>query len=306
MVEVERCAQEGRSGPVQWKPQWPQTLSWFALAAALFMLLAAVPISSLALTSIRSTSGIAVTVSYLGLAMLLVGCSAGLFDRAGFRFRSRSALRHVHFQSTPAVTIASPRLSNIPLLVMMSGLFVCAALSVLSWFMGWSSLIPEGDAGWLGATLSGIGAITALLVLLFVALTQVTVTLRLTPGGVEIEEERDAPFWHRRSGVRARWEQIEEVIPDSIAYGYGFAPLAVPIVDLRFAEGAEVYGPSWAFTNGNYRVALHLLPVEPNMLFAVLQQLHVHPESRQLLREESFREMCQLPALRARWKESAV
>ncbi|RMB71948.1 hypothetical protein AYK61_22620 [Rhodococcus sp. SBT000017] len=291
---------------MQWKPQWPQRLSWFALAAALFLLLAAVPIGSLALNSIRSWSGIAVPVSYLGLAMLLVGCSAGLFDRAGFRFVSRSALRHVHFESGPAVTIASPRLSNILLLVIMSGLFVCAALSVLSWFMGWSSLIPAGGAGWFGAVLSGVGAITAMLILLFVVLTQVRVTLRLTADGVEIEEKRDAPFWHRRSGARACWDRIEEVIPDSIAYGYGFAPLAVPIVDLRVAEGAEVHGPSWAFKNGNYRVALHLLPMEPNMLFAVLQHLHMHPESRQLLREESFREMCQLPALRARWKESAA
>ncbi|MGC0364729.1 hypothetical protein ABH922_002713 [Rhodococcus sp. 27YEA15] len=269
------------------------------------MLLTAVPISLLALTSMRSNSGIAVTVSYLGLSLVLVGCSAGLFDRAGFRFRSRSAVRHVHFESTPAVTIVSPRLSNIGLSVMMSGLFVCAALSLLSWFLGWSSLIPAGGAGWLGATLSGIGAIIALLVLLFVALTQAAVTVHLTPDGVEIEETRDAPFWHRRSGVRAHWEQIEEMIPDSIAYGYGFAPLAAAVIDLRLAKEADVYGPSWAFKCGNYRVALHLLPMEPNLLFAVLQQLHLHPESRQVLKEEAFREMCKLPALRARWKESS-
>jgi hypothetical protein len=143
----------------------------------------------------------------------------------------------------------------------------------------------------------------ALVGLILAALTKVTVTVHFTAEGVVAEERRAALIWDRRSVLRARWNDIEAILPDTIVERHNFFTSRLPVVDFRVGDGAQVQGPAWAYSRTrDYRLALHKLAVEPNVFLAVLRQLHENPECRQHLADPAFREMFTIPPLHQRWR----
>lgn len=288
-----------------WEPQWPQNVYWraagFALlftacTPAMFALAVAVSLS-------RTDSTGALAVSYFGLVAVLAMGSAQFWRLAGLRFLARRPRLGVHVDGAGTVSVVKPRVLIVPAVIALSGCFVCCAALAWAWWMGWpSASIPESDGRKEAAWAASFAAL-ALVGLILAALTKVTVTVRFTAEGLVAEERRAALIWDRRSVLRARWNDIEAILPDTIVERHNFFTSRLPVVDFRVGDGAQVQGPAWAYSRmRNYRLALHKLAVEPNVFLAVLRQLHENPECRRHLADPAFREMFTIPPLHRRWR----
>ena len=116
---------------------------------------------------------------------------------------------------------------------------MCCATLAWAWWMGWpSASLPEGDGRKEAAWAASFAAL-ALVGLMLTAITKVTVTVHFTAEGIVAEERRAALFWDHRSVLRARWNEIEAILPDTIVTRHNFFTSLLPVVDFRVGDDGQ-------------------------------------------------------------------
>ncbi|MBH5144068.1 hypothetical protein [Rhodococcus erythropolis] len=146
------------------------------------------------------------------------------------------------------MSVVKPRMLIVPAVIALSGCFVCCAALAWAWWMGWpSASIPEGDGRKEAAWAASFAAL-ALVGLILAARTKVTVTVHFTAEGIVAEERRAALCWDRRSMLRARWNEIEAILPDTIVTKHSIFTSRLPVVDFQVGDGAQVQGRAWAYS----------------------------------------------------------